>query len=125
MLEFVQEIDLQLTQLGAAIEAINHEFDALDQERALKSTYAWMLWQICIQISVMCIQTFGRSVDHLDGYLTSFDAVSIEAVYRKEVEIKGRDIARSTSLSVPRSYVYVTKWSSPPLLTLTGIKLLR
>jgi hypothetical protein len=82
--------DLQLSQLGMAIEVINHEFDSsirairgdlrrlktwADENRGLEPLY----------------RDLRSSFEHLDGYLTLFTPLH-RRLYRQEVEIFGSDI---------------------------------
>ncbi|SFK27827.1 Signal transduction histidine kinase [Desulfomicrobium apsheronum] len=82
--------DLQLTQLGMAIEVINHEFDSSirsirDYIRRLKG------WADINEGLEGIYQGIRSSFDHLDGYLTLFTPLH-RRLYRKEVKISGSEI---------------------------------
>ena len=89
------DLDLEMTQLGAAIEVINHEFDA--SIRAVRSSLrrlkAWADLNPDLRGLHKDIRT---SFEHLDGYLTLFTPLQ-RRLYRQEVEIRGSDIARFLS----------------------------
>lgn len=83
--------DLELTQLGMAIEVVSHEFGASIKavRSALKRMKGWAdandkLSQIYVALRA--------SFDHLDGYLTLFTPLH-RRLYRAKVPIKGSDIA--------------------------------
>lgn len=83
-------LDLQLTQLGMAIEIINHEFNASilavrDNLRRLKS------WADINPSLDQLYQNIRNSFDHLDGYLGLFTPLH-RRLYRKEIVIRGTDI---------------------------------
>src|SRR6185503_9565484 len=84
------ESDLELTQLGMAINVIGHEFGASiksirDSLRRLKS------W-VNINQELRDLYTDLRSsFDHLDAYLTLFTPLQ-RRLYRQSVEISGSDI---------------------------------
>lgn len=83
-------MDLQLTQLGMAIEVINHEFNASiravrDNLRRLKS---WADVNPSLEDLYRNIRT---SFDHLDGYLGLFTPLH-RRLYRKAIIFKGADI---------------------------------
>lgn len=83
-------LDLQLTQLGMAIEIINHEFNASilavrDNLRRLKS------WADVNPSLEQLYQNIRNSFDHLDGYLGLFTPLH-RRLYRKEIVIRGVDI---------------------------------
>ena len=84
--------DLQLTQLGMAIEVINHEFDASikairDHIRRLKG------WADINDGLEDIYQGIRNSFEHLDGYLTLFTPLH-RRLYRKEIVIEGKDISK-------------------------------
>ena len=89
------DLDLEMTQLGAAIEVINHEFDA--SIRAVRSSLlrlrAWAELNPSLRQLHDDIRT---SFEHLDGYLTLFTPLQ-RRLYRQEVEIRGTAIARFLS----------------------------
>lgn len=89
-LEERAELDLQLTQMGMAIEVINHEFDSSirsirDQLRLLRS------WADVNKGLDKVYQGLRTNFDHLDGYLTLFTPLH-RRLYREEVTIRGNEI---------------------------------
>lgn len=89
-LEEQADLDLQLIQLGMAIEIINHEFNASilavrDNLRRLKS------WADVNPGLEQLYQNIRNSFDHLDGYLGLFTPLH-RRLYRKEIVIRGSDI---------------------------------
>ena len=89
------DLDLEMTQLGAAIEVINHEFDASIRtvRSCLRRLKAWADLNPSLQGLHEDIRT---SFEHLDGYLTLFTPLQ-RRLYRQKVEIRGSDIARFLS----------------------------
>ena len=90
LLEEEAEADLQMAQLGMAVEIINHEFSATVRSlrNNLRRLKAWAdinkdLEQLYLNIRA--------SFDHLDGYLTLFTPLH-RRLYRKAVDIRGADI---------------------------------
>lgn len=84
--------DLQLTQLGMAIEVINHEFDSSiksirDHIRRLKG------WADINDGLEGIYQGIRNSFEHLDGYLTLFTPLH-RRLYRKEIVIEGKDVSK-------------------------------
>lgn len=89
-LEERADMDLQLSQLGMAIEVINHEFDSSikgirHELRRLKS------WSDVNESITPVYNNLRTSFDHLDNYLTLFTPLH-RRLYRNEIEIKGSDI---------------------------------
>ena len=89
-LEAQAGLDLQLKQLGMAIEIINHEFNASilavrDNLRRLKS------WADVNPSLEQLYQNIRNSFDHLDGYLGLFTPLH-RRLYRKAIVIRGTDI---------------------------------
>ena len=82
--------DLQLTQLGMAIEIISHEFGtAIRSVRSgLRSLKAWA--DVNEDLTSL-YQGIRGSFDHLDGYLTLFTPLQ-RRLYRKAVVIHGWEI---------------------------------
>ena len=82
--------DLQLAQLGMAIEIINHEFGATVRSlrNGLRSLKAWADVNEGLQSLYHDIRA---SFDHLDGYLTLFTPLH-RRLYRKAVDIRGAEI---------------------------------
>ena len=90
LLEEEAEADLQLAQLGMAVEIINHEFSGTirairDSLRKLKA------WADVNEALAELYDGIRTSFDHLDGYLTLFTPLQ-RRLYRKEVEILGSEI---------------------------------
>ncbi|MDJ0837655.1 MAG: ATP-binding protein [Acidobacteriota bacterium] len=86
------DMDLEMSQLGMAIEIINHEFDSLirvirENIMRLKS------WADINPDIVSLYQDLRTTFDHLDGYLTLFTPLH-RRLYRKAIEIEGSDIAK-------------------------------
>lgn len=84
------EQDLELTQLGLAVEIINHEFQASIRgvRENLRRLKAWADTNRGLR------PVYGDlrgAFDHLDGYLRLFTPLH-RRLYRKPVEIRGRDI---------------------------------
>ena len=82
--------DLQLAQLGMAIEIISHEFGAAIRSvrLGLRSLKAWA----DVNRELMSLyQGIRGSFDHLDGYLTLFTPLQ-RRLYRKAVDIHGWEI---------------------------------
>ena len=82
--------DLQLAQLGMAIEIISHEFGAAIRSvrSGLRSLKAWA----DVNEELMSLyQGIRGSFDHLDGYLTLFTPLQ-RRLYRKAVDIHGWEI---------------------------------
>ncbi len=82
--------DLQLAQLGMAIEIISHEFGAAIRSvrLGLRSLKAWA----DVNEELMSLyQGIRGSFDHLDGYLTLFTPLQ-RRLYRKAVDIHGWEI---------------------------------
>jgi len=85
------EADLELAQLGMAVQVINHEFEATIRSvrQSLRELRAWADANSDLQ------DLYGRmraSFDHLDGYLTLFTPLQ-RRLYRKIVRITGAQIA--------------------------------
>ena len=91
-LEEQADIDLQLTQLGMAIEVINHEFDS--SIRAIRANIRRLKsWADANPGLEELYSGIRNSFEHLDGYLTLFTPLH-RRLYRKEIVIRGRDIAK-------------------------------
>lgn len=90
-LEEQAETDLQLTQLGMAIEVIHHEFDA--NIRSIRSSLRRLKAWADVNPELDGLYNNVRtSFDHLDGYLTLFTPMQ-RRLRRKEIEISGKEIA--------------------------------
>ena len=89
-LEEEVEGDLQLAQLGMAVEVINHEFNSTIRSirNNLRRLKAWA--DINKDLEVL-YHNIRASFDHLDGYLTLFTPLQ-RRLYRRAVEIRGSDI---------------------------------
>ena len=82
--------DLQLAQLGMAIEIISHEFGAAIRSvrSGIRSLKAWA----DVNHELMSLyQSIRGSFDHLDGYLALFTPLQ-RRLYRKAVDIRGWEI---------------------------------
>ena len=89
------DLDLEMTQLGAAIEVINHEFDA--SIRAVRSNLRRLKAWADLNPGLRGLHDDIRtSFEHLDGYLTLFTPLQ-RRLYRQKVEIRGSDIVRFLS----------------------------
>ena len=89
------DLDLEMTQLGAAIEVINHEFDASIRtvRASLRRLRAWADSNPSLRELHEDIRT---SFEHLDGYLTLFTPLQ-RRLYRQEIDIRGSAIVRFLS----------------------------
>lgn len=86
------EMDLELTQLGMAVEIIDHEFQATIRSirNNLRRFRAWA------DVNEQLADVYNGirvSFEHLDGYLTLFTPLH-RRLYRSEIEIKGSDVSR-------------------------------
>ena len=90
LLEEEAAVDLQLAQLGMAVEIINHEFRATvgSLRNNLRGLKAWA--DVNEELEGL-YRNIRASFDHLDGYLTLFTPLH-RRLYRKEVEILGSEI---------------------------------
>lgn len=82
--------DLELSQLGLAVSAIQHEFSHTtktirDQIRRLKA------WADLNEGIDDIYKNFSTNFEHLDSYLTLFTPLN-RRLYRKEVNIYGNDV---------------------------------
>ena len=84
------ESDLQLAQLGMAVEIINHEFNSTVRSvrNNLRRLGAWA--DVNVELRDL-YRNIRSSFDHLDGYLTLFTPLQ-RRLYRKEVDILGSEI---------------------------------
>ena len=90
LLEEEAAADLQLAQLGMAIEIINHEFNAT--VRSLRNNLRSLkAWADANEELDMLYRNLRASFDHLDGYLTLFTPLH-RRLYRKAVTIRGSEI---------------------------------
>ena len=90
LLEEEAAVDLQLAQLGMAVEIINHEFRATvgSLRNNLRGLKAWA--DVNRELEVL-YRNIRASFDHLDGYLTLLTPLH-RRLYRKEVDILGSEI---------------------------------
>ena len=89
-LEEERAVDLQLSQLGMAVEIINHEFNATI--RSLRNNLRRLkAWADVNQELEEIYDNIRASFDHLDGYLTLFTPLH-RRLYRRAVPIRGGDI---------------------------------
>lgn len=89
-LEEEAEADLQLAQLGMAVEIINHEFNATI--RSLRNNLRRLkAWADINEDLEGLYRNIRASFDHLDGYLTLFTPLQ-RRLYRKAVDIRGSEI---------------------------------
>ncbi len=94
-LEEQADADLQLTQLGMAIEVINHEFSA--SIRAVRNNLRRLKnWADANPSLEGLYQNIRTSFDHLDGYLGLFTPLH-RRLYRKAIVFKGSDIYKFLS----------------------------
>jgi len=92
VLEEQADADLQLTQLGMAVEVINHEFSASIRSvrNRLQELKAWS----DVNEKIQPIYTNLRaSFDHLDGYLTLFTPLH-RRLQRSKSNFEGADITK-------------------------------
>jgi len=94
ILSEVQEqhkLDMELAQVGIAINIINHEFDSSIRtvRRNLRRLKAWA----DVNENIASIYNDVRSgFEHIDGYLSLFTPLN-RRLYRKEIDIKGYEIS--------------------------------
>ena len=89
-LEEERDIDLQLSQLGMAVEIINHEFTAT--VRSLRNNLRRLkAWADVNHDLDELYHNIRDSFDHLDGYLTLFTPLH-RRLYRKAVPFSGSEI---------------------------------
>ena len=86
------DLDLELTQLGMAIQVINHEFDSTVKSvrQNLQRLKAWADLNTGLKELYTNIRA---SFDHLDSYLTLFTPLN-RRLYRSKVEITGAEIGK-------------------------------
>lgn len=91
-LEEAADADLQLTQMGMAIEVINHEFNSSIRgvRNRLRELKAWADLNEGMEDVYTGIRA---SFDHLDSYLTLFTPLH-RRLYRTETEFDGADISK-------------------------------
>ena len=86
------EIDLELTQLGMAIEIIDHEFQAVIRSirNNLRRFHAWA--DVNEQLADV-YQGLSAGFDHLDTYLALFTPLH-RRQNKTEIEIRGSDLSK-------------------------------
>ena len=86
------EADLELAQLGMAIQVITHEFDAAIRgvRRAIRELSEWAATNPDLK---RLYNDLRRSFDHLDGYLALFTPLQ-RRLYQKSVVIHGAEIMK-------------------------------
>jgi signal transduction histidine kinase len=84
------DLDLELTQLGLAIQVINHEFGASIRtiRENLRGLRGWA--EVNPKLTPI-YEGIRNSFDHLDGYLTLFTPLN-RRMYRSPVDISGDDV---------------------------------
>jgi signal transduction histidine kinase len=86
------DADLELTQLGMALNVVNHEFESSikvvrSNLRRLKS------WVDINQALLPLYNDLRHAFDHIDGYLSLFTPLQ-RRLYRTEIEFSGGDIVK-------------------------------
>jgi signal transduction histidine kinase len=86
------EADLELAQLGMAIQVITHEFDAAIRgvRRAIRELSTWAATNPELK---RLYNDLRKSFDHLDGYLALFTPLQ-RRLYQKRVAIHGAEIMK-------------------------------
>lgn len=84
------DADLELSQLGLAVSAIQHEFQHTTQtiRQQIRRLKAWADLNEGIED---IYKLFSTNFEHLDNYLTLFTPLN-RRLYRKEVNIYGNDV---------------------------------
>ena len=86
------DADLELTQLGMAIEIIDHEFQATIRS-VRNNLQRFKAWADVNEQLADVYHGIRVNFEHLDSYLTLFTPLH-RRLYRSAVEIKGSDISR-------------------------------
>ena len=86
------DADLELTQLGMAIEVIDHEFQATIRS-VRNNLQRFRAWADINEQLADVYHGIRVSFEHLDSYLTLFTPLH-RRLYRTEIEIKGSDISK-------------------------------
>ena len=86
------DADLELTQLGMAVEIIDHEFQATIRS-VRNNLQRFRAWADVNEQLADVYHGIRVSFEHLDSYLTLFTPLH-RRLYRSEIEIKGRDVSR-------------------------------
>jgi signal transduction histidine kinase len=86
------EADLELAQLGIAVQVINHEFDATIRS-VRKDIRQLRAWADANDKMRKLYESIRDNFSHLDGYLTLFTPLQ-RRLYRAAVKMTGADILR-------------------------------
>ena len=86
------DADLELTQLGMAIEIIDHEFQATIRS-VRNNLQRFRAWADVNEQLADVYHGIRVSFEHLDSYLTLFTPLH-RRLYRSEIQIKGSDVSR-------------------------------
>ncbi|WP_024336151.1 ATP-binding protein [Desulfotignum balticum] len=86
------DADLELTQLGMAVDIINHEFTSSIQT-VRKNVSMLKNWADVNEDLKPLYQNIRTSFEHLDGYLSLFTPLN-RRLYRKKIDISGKRIAK-------------------------------
>ena len=86
------DTDLELAQLGRAVEIINHEF-AASISGVRNSIKALRPWARSNSKLATIEKTLSASFEHLDAYLTLFTPLQ-RRLYRRPVSIQGGEVSR-------------------------------
>jgi len=86
------EADLELTQVGMALNVVNHEFES--SIRAVRGSLRRLKSWAEVNTDLHGLYTDLRSsFDHIDGYLSLFTPLQ-RRLYRAEIDFSGTDIAK-------------------------------
>ena len=86
------DADLELTQIGMAIEIIDHEFQATIRS-VRNNLQRFKAWADLNEQLADVYHGIRVSFEHLDSYLTLFTPLH-RRLYRSEIDIKGSDISK-------------------------------
>ena len=86
------DADLELTQLGMAIEIIDHEFQATIRS-VRNNLQRFRAWADINEQLADVYHGIRVSFEHLDSYLTLFTPLH-RRLYRSQIEIKGSDVSK-------------------------------
>ena len=86
------DADLELTQIGMAIEIIDHEFQAAIRS-VRNNLQRFRAWADVNEQLADVYHGIRVSFEHLDGYLTLFTPLH-RRLYRTAIEIKGSDVSK-------------------------------
>ena len=86
------DADLELTQLGMAINVVNHEFE--NSIKSVRSNLRRLKSWVDVNQNLLPLYTDLRaSFEHIDGYLSLFTPLQ-RRLYRTAIEISGADISK-------------------------------